>query len=76
MQELLNIIKNGKEFSINDDLFPLQELILDFLLELEDNVEANKVLKNEYIWSAMALLLQKKVMNLRYFGIIPEPENQ
>ena len=76
MQELLNIIKNGKEFSINDDLFPLQELILDFLLELEDNVEANKVLKNEYIWSAMGLLLQKKVMNLRYFGIIPEPENQ
>ena len=46
MQELLNVIKQGKEFHINDDLFQLQDLILDFMLELEDNLEENKILKN------------------------------
>lgn len=76
MEELLIVLKEGKEFHITDDLFKAQEAILDFMLELEDRLEENKIIKNEYIWKILNLLLHKKLMSLRYFGIINDQQAQ
>jgi hypothetical protein len=76
MEALLPLLKEGREFHIADDLAEAQETILGLILELEDNLEENKLLKNDYIWKALDLLLHKKVMSLRYFGIIHDTEAQ
>ncbi len=42
-----------KEFSITDDLFKTQEVLLDFMLELAELIEEDRVLRNEYIWKIL-----------------------
>lgn len=44
--------------------------------ELQDFLEEDKVVKNDFIWKLIDLLLHKKVMNLRYFGSIRNPIQQ
>ena len=46
MQELLILLKDGKEFDIADNLFKTQYTILEFILELEENIEESRVVRN------------------------------
>ena len=45
IMELHDALPN-KEFQITDDLFKLQDTLLDLMLELSDFLEEDKVLRN------------------------------
>lgn len=76
LEDLYKVLREGTEFHIEDDLAQTQETVLDFIEELADLLEEDKLLKNEFIWKILDLVLHKKLMNLRYFGSTRDPAAQ
>lgn len=70
MMESVYVTLKNKEFSITDDLFKTQQILLDFMLQIAQFIEQDRVLRNEYIWKILHQILHKKIMSLKYFGSI------